>query len=74
MKIAAQLNSHIQWVPLLVAALLVFEIPLHAQQTLGAITGEVTDSQGNILQSAAVTIVDEQTALTRTTTTNSSGS
>jgi hypothetical protein len=44
-----------------------------AQQTLGGITGEVTDSSGGVIPNATVTVVDEQTALTRTVKTNGSG-
>jgi hypothetical protein len=47
---------------------------LLAQQTLGGITGEVTDSSGGVLPNVIVTAVGEQTALTRTTHTNGSGS
>jgi len=47
--------------------------PLLAQQTLGGITGEVTDASGGVIPNAKVKIVDEQTSLTRTTTTNESG-
>jgi hypothetical protein len=45
-----------------------------AQQTLGGITGEVTDSSGGVIPNATVTVVDEQTSLTRTVKTNGSGS
>src|ERR1700733_5132587 len=44
-----------------------------AQQTLGGITGEVTDSSGGVIPNATVTVVEEQTALTRTVKTNASG-
>jgi hypothetical protein len=44
-----------------------------AQQTLGGITGEVTDASGGVIPNVLVTVVDEQTSLTRTTTTNGSG-
>src|ERR1700686_1118998 len=44
-----------------------------AQQTLGAITGTVTDSSGGILPSTTVSIVSDQTKLSRTQTTNSGG-
>ena len=47
---------------------------LWAQQTLGGVTGEVTDASGGVIPNATVTIVEEQTALTRTTKTNDSGS
>jgi hypothetical protein len=46
---------------------------LLAQQTLGGITGEVSDASGGVIPNARVTVVDEQTALTRTTLTNGSG-
>ncbi len=45
-----------------------------AQQTLGGITGTVTDSSGGVLPYTAVTIVNDQTTLTRTQKTNESGS
>ena len=44
-----------------------------AQQTLGGITGVVTDSQGGILPGVAVTAVGDQTGLTRTQTSGSNG-
>jgi hypothetical protein len=46
---------------------------LLAQQTLGGITGEVSDASGGVIPNARVTIVDEQTSLTHTTQTNGSG-
>jgi len=44
-----------------------------AQQTLGGITGTVTDASGGVIPSVAVTVTDEQTSLTRSTSTNGSG-
>jgi Carboxypeptidase regulatory-like domain/TonB dependent receptor len=44
-----------------------------AQQTLGGITGTVTDSSGGVLPNTTVTIVGDQTKLTRTQVTNDSG-
>jgi hypothetical protein len=44
-----------------------------AQQTLGGITGTVTDSSGGVLPNTSVTIVGDQTKLTRTQKTNDSG-
>jgi hypothetical protein len=44
-----------------------------AQQTLGGITGTVADSSGGVLPGTTVTIVGDQTKLTRTQTTNDSG-
>src|ERR1700730_2834326 len=45
----------------------------HAQQTLGGITGSVTDRTGSVLPETMVTIVGEQTSLTRTQKTNANG-
>jgi len=44
-----------------------------SQETFGGITGEVTDSTGNLLPGATVTVVDEQTSLTRTVKANDAG-
>ena len=46
---------------------------LYSQQTLGGITGEVTDPSGGVIPNASVTIKSEQTSLTRDTKTNASG-
>ena len=45
-----------------------------AQQTLGGITGTVTDKTGSVLPDTVVTIVGDQTELTRTLKTNANGS
>ena len=58
----------------IVAAVALCCSPLLAQQTLGGITGEVTDASGGVIPNATVTVVDEQTSLTRTTKTNGTGS
>jgi hypothetical protein len=44
-----------------------------AQQTLGGITGTVTDKTGGVLPETVVTIVGDQTTLTRTQKTNPNG-
>ena len=44
-----------------------------AQQTLGGITGVVEDSSGGIIPNATVTLVGDQTQLTRTQTTSEDG-
>ncbi|HVZ83243.1 MAG TPA: TonB-dependent receptor [Terracidiphilus sp.] len=44
-----------------------------AQQTLGGITGDVTDPSGSVIPNATVTVTDEATAFTRSTTTNETG-
>jgi len=50
-----------------------FTLSAVAQQTLGGITGTVTDSSGSVLPDTTVTIVGDQTKLTRTLKTNGSG-
>ena len=45
-----------------------------AQQTLGGITGTVTDKTGSVLPGTDVTLVGDQTKLTRTQKTNANGS
>jgi hypothetical protein len=47
--------------------------PARAQQTLGGITGAVTDSQGGILPGTTVTLVSNDTGLKRTQTAGSNG-
>jgi hypothetical protein len=46
---------------------------MRAQQTLGGITGSVSDSSGGLLAGATVTVVDEQTSFTRTVGTTGTG-
>jgi len=46
---------------------------LRAQQTLGGITGTVTDASGGVVPDAVVTLVAEATNLTRTQKTNENG-
>jgi hypothetical protein len=45
----------------------------HAQQTLGGITGTVTDVSGAVVANATVTLIGDQTKLSRTQNTNSTG-
>jgi Carboxypeptidase regulatory-like domain/TonB dependent receptor len=52
--------------------LLCYTPSAHAQ-TLGGITGTVTDSSGGVLPATTVTIVGDQTKLTRTAKTNDTG-
>jgi hypothetical protein len=58
---------------ILLAAAALLCLPVVAQQTLGGITGVVTDSSGAVIPNATVTVVGEQTSLTRTTRTNGTG-
>src|SRR5579863_8366392 len=44
-----------------------------AQQTLGGITGEVSDPTGSVIAGATITVLDEQTSLTRQVTSNGAG-
>lgn len=46
----------------------------HAQQTLGGITGTVTDASGAVISGATVTLLGDETKLSRTQTTSSTGS
>jgi hypothetical protein len=57
----------------LVAVAVLCTSSLLAQQTLGGITGEVTDSSGSVIPNAEVTITSEQTGLTRVVKSNGAG-
>jgi len=48
-------------------------LPAFAQQTLGGITGTVTDPQGSVIPGVQVKAVSEGTALTRTSESNAEG-
>jgi len=52
---------------------IVFSSNARAQQTLGAITGTVTDSSGAVVANASVSLVSDDTKLSRAQKTNSSG-
>jgi Carboxypeptidase regulatory-like domain len=54
-------------------ACLLLVCPVFGQQTLGGVTGVVTDGQGGILPGTVVTAVGDQTGLTRTQTAGSNG-
>src|SRR5271170_792791 len=66
--LAALLSVSCLWMSLL------FTPCAQAQQTLGGITGTVTDKTGSVLPDTVVTIVGDQTSLTRTQKTNPNGS
>jgi hypothetical protein len=61
-------------VPSLLAIFALTAGPAGAQQTLGGITGVVTDSSNSLVPKTTVTLVGDQTQLTRTATTNRDGS
>src|SRR5579864_5891297 len=58
----------------LLAVVLELSLTALAQQTLGGITGTVTDKSGSVLPDTTITIVGDQTTLTRTQKTNGQGS
>ena len=62
----------VSWLSLLLS-LLVFTPISEAQQTLGGLTGTVTDKTGSVLPETTVTIVGDQTKLTRTLKTSANG-
>ncbi len=55
------------------AMLFQFSLSATAQQTLGGITGTVVDRSGSVLPETTVTIVGDQTGLTRDAKTNGNG-
>jgi Carboxypeptidase regulatory-like domain len=57
-----------------ISLLLPFALQTFAQQTLGGITGTVTDQTGGVLPDTAVTIVGNETQLTRSQKSNGNGS
>ena len=67
------LSSLLPWLPAVAVAFALCSSSLVAQQTLGGITGEVTDATGGVIPNVQVTAVGEQTSLTRTAQTNGSG-
>jgi hypothetical protein len=71
------MRKHSFWILQLLtfcAVLLPAGFSLRAQQTLGGVTGTVTDSTGGVLPNATVTLVGEETSLTRSTKTSGTGS
>ena len=72
-EVGALCVGHVEipfWHPaLLTAACLLFSLLFtQAQQTLGGITGTVMESTGSVLPGTVVTIVGDETTLTRTRT------
>jgi hypothetical protein len=68
-----KLTSLLRWLPVVLAAVALCPLFLPAQQTLGGITGEVTDPTGGAIPNVQVTAVGEQTALSRSVKTNGTG-
>jgi hypothetical protein len=70
------MRTHFRLFPRLLAvaaAVALCCIPVFSQQTLGGITGEVTDASGGVIPNVTVNLVGEQTSLTRTAKTNNAG-
>ena len=69
-------NKRLGWLAIVLASSLwipLSAIPSQAQQTLGGVTGAVSDKSGGVLPETEVTIVGDQTKLTRTQKTNTNG-
>ena len=60
--------------PAVLAAVALCCSTVFAQQTLGGITGEVTDISGSMIPNVTVTVVGEQTGFTRSVKSNGTGS
>ena len=67
------IHSSLYRLLVLVAVAALCVTPTLAQQTLGGITGEVADSSGGVIPNATVTVLSEQTGLTRVVKSNGSG-
>src|SRR5579864_4493301 len=63
--------KYIHVMVLALAILLAGKLP--AQTVQGVVTGTVTDTSGAVLPNAAVTLTNEGTGVTQTTTTNTNG-
>ena len=68
------MNQHLKFCCISLLCLFVlFTCPAFGQQTLGGLTGVVTDASGGILPGTVATIVGDQTGLKRTQTAGSNG-
>ncbi len=68
------MNRKALCVSLLVCLVALFSLPTHAQQTLGAVNGTVTDNSGAVVQGATVKVHDIGTNLEQSATTKNDGS
>src|ERR1039458_1217086 len=73
MRVMRVFTSFIPGLLAIVAAAALCTSSLQAQQTLGGITGEVTDASGGVIPNVTVTITHEETSVTRNTRTNDQG-
>ena len=69
-----QIRRSASFVALFIATAFLITPLARAQQTLGGITGTVTDTSGAVVSGATVNLVGDQTKLSRMQTTSSSGS
>ena len=69
-------RKNFQWIALCfpLCILMLATPAVRAQQTLGAISGTVSDTSNALLDGVTVTAVEDQTKLTRATKTNTEGS
>jgi hypothetical protein len=70
---AKRMNRGVSSLAVCLSVVLLVSLCATAQQTLGGITGTVTDKSGSVVPDTAVTIVGDQTKLTRTLKTNGAG-
>ena len=72
-RISKQISLFVSWAACMLAIVLAVGTSAFAQRTLGGITGTVTDKTGSVLPETNVTIVADETQLTRTQKTNANG-
>ncbi len=66
-------SSLIPLIAIILTAIALSNSPAFAQQTLGGVTGVVTDASGGVIPNVTVTLLDENTGLARTAKSNPSG-
>jgi hypothetical protein len=70
---AKQMKRGLSSLAVCLSVVFLFSLCSTAQQTLGGITGTVTDKSGSVVPDTTVTIVGDQTKLTRALKTNGAG-
>src|SRR6478752_2018408 len=74
MPLGKEIRSFAFFLALFVGMLVSFVPQTQAQQTLGGITGTVMETTGSVVPGTVVTLVGDETTLTRTQTSNGNGS
>src|SRR6478752_6224262 len=74
MPLGKEIRSFAFFLALFVGMLVSFVPLTQAQQTLGGITGTVMETTGSVVPGTVVTLVGDETTLTRTQTSNGNGS